>query len=191
MAKRKSECTPEEWERQKEMSRARNKRYLDAHKDEATFKARIKRNAEIHRAKVKDTEEYKEKAKKRASKWFLNNKERSAQSAKEYRKNNVEKLKLLDAKKYANNKEMYKKRAREREQQMPRRSLGGYYKEEIAAIYKKAKELTKETGIPHEVDHIVPLNGKLVSGLHVPANLQIITMTENRQKSNKFIGEVV
>lgn len=37
-----------------------------------------------------------------------------------------------------------------------------------------------------EVDHVVPLNGKEVSGLHVVGNLQVITRTENRAKGNRF-----
>ena len=37
-----------------------------------------------------------------------------------------------------------------------------------------------------EVDHIIPLNGKQVSGLHVPENLQVLTVRANRQKGATF-----
>lgn len=57
---------------------------------------------------------------------------------------------------------------------------------EIANIYKQAKELEKETGLKHHVDHIIPLKGKNVCGLHTPWNLQIIKAEENLKKGSKY-----
>lgn len=57
-------------------------------------------------------------------------------------------------------------------------------KKAIKRIYDESKEITKNTGIKHHVDHIVPLRHPLVCGLHVAHNLQIITEQENLRKSN-------
>ena len=56
----------------------------------------------------------------------------------------------------------------------------------MRAIYKTAQNATKESGVLHHVDHIVPLRSKLVCGLHVHFNLQILTSKENEVKSNIF-----
>lgn len=54
----------------------------------------------------------------------------------------------------------------------------------IAAFYREAKRLEKETGQKYHVDHIVPLNSELVCGLHVETNLQVIPATQNVLKRN-------
>jgi hypothetical protein len=61
--------------------------------------------------------------------------------------------------------------------------------QEIQAFYNAARRLSKSTGIPHEVDHIIPLLHPLVCGLHVPWNLQVLTEVQNRAKANKLEGE--
>lgn len=50
----------------------------------------------------------------------------------------------------------------------------------------QAARLTRRTGIVHEVDHIVPLQGENVCGLHVETNLRVITKAANREKSNRW-----
>lgn len=56
----------------------------------------------------------------------------------------------------------------------------------IAEAYALAKLRTELTGIPWEVDHIVPLNSDLVCGLHWEGNLQVIPARTNLAKSNDW-----
>jgi hypothetical protein len=56
----------------------------------------------------------------------------------------------------------------------------------VQDIYKEAVELEYITGIEFHVDHIIPLNHKLVCGLHCEDNLQILTSYENMKKYNTF-----
>ena len=56
----------------------------------------------------------------------------------------------------------------------------------IIAKYQLAAMLTKASGIEHHVDHIIPLQGKKVSGLHTFANLKVIPGSDNVKKSNSF-----
>jgi hypothetical protein len=58
---------------------------------------------------------------------------------------------------------------------------------EIRLKYRLAIELTRRTGTRHAVDHVIPLLGEEVCGLHVPWNLEVITQDENLKKSNKLV----
>jgi 5-methylcytosine-specific restriction endonuclease McrA len=57
----------------------------------------------------------------------------------------------------------------------------------IKAIYEQAAFLSKVLGEAQHVDHIIPLQGKKVCGLHVAANLQILSATDNIKKGNKLL----
>ena len=59
-------------------------------------------------------------------------------------------------------------------------------KKEIKKIYEDCIRISQSTGIKYEVDHVIPLNGSIVTGLHIASNLQIIQATKNRSKSNKY-----
>lgn len=54
----------------------------------------------------------------------------------------------------------------------------------VELIYQKAAELSKKLAVTFEVDHVVPLRGKTVCGLHCEANMQLLGRTENRKKGH-------
>lgn len=89
-----------------------------------------------------------------------------------------------------NNPEYYKSLVnarRRRFRQATPRWLTAEHKLEIRLKYRLAIELSRRMGVPHVVDHVIPLQGETVCGLHVPWNMEVITQDENLQKSNKLV----
>lgn len=129
-----------------------------------------------------------EKFREYSKQWYANNKEKLLEYAKRYYKDNTEQMianaqnwqKLNPAKVNAN----ANKRRAQKLSAIPKWETPGDIAH-IKWLYKQANLLTKSTGIVFHLDHIYPLQGETMCGLHTPSNLQIITQNENNQKFNK------
>lgn len=127
-----------------------------------------------------------EKAKETGRAWRSNNRKHLTEYMREWRKANPEKVKADAAKNRKKNFQKILVRNREREI-LERRALPPWAnRDEIMQIYLTAKKLTEESSIKYHVDHIVPLRGKNICGLHVENNLQILPARENLKKYNRF-----
>ena len=62
--------------------------------------------------------------------------------------------------------------------------LNNIERQQVVVIYRRCQELTESTGIPHHVDHIIPLSK---GGEHHPNNLQILTAEQNLKKGDRIL----
>ncbi len=115
-------------------------------------------------------ERNKEKDIARIAEWKRNNPEKKRQSGVNYRAKNAARV-----------------QAHVRAYQAAKAQATPHWVEfdDLVPFYELAKRLS-ESGVPHEVDHIVPLRSSIVCGLHCPANLQVLPRTTNRQKHNRY-----
>jgi 5-methylcytosine-specific restriction endonuclease McrA len=89
-----------------------------------------------------------------------------------------------------NNPDMYKEMTslrRRRFRDATPKWLTENQKMEVRLKYRLAIELSRATGERHAVDHIIPLHGESVCGLHVPWNLQVLTQKDNLAKYNRLV----
>lgn len=117
-----------------------------------------------------------------------------ANRALQYYHDNHEKEKQSRRNRYANNPEPQRKRIRKYNQDNRgkvklKRILRKQSVERATPNWADMKTIQKiyhDCPLDHEVDHIVPINGKTVCGLHIPNNLQYLTKSENCSKGNRF-----
>lgn len=106
-------------------------------------------------------------------KQYQNNLETERQRNKEYREKNPHKGNARSAKRRAS-------KLRATPTWLTKRQV-----DQISEFYSMAKELENVFPWKQEVDHIEPIQGKDICGLHVPWNLQIVPMVTNRSKGIK------
>lgn len=125
----------------------------------------------------------------RSAKWRIKNKEKHRAYSIDYYKKNTEKIKAKSAlyQPIWRSKNPGKSLALIRKYQISKINacLPWVNMQDIEEIYKKASEIRKKGNDVH-VDHIVPLRGKTVCGLHVPWNLRIIPAKDNMKKNAKM-----
>lgn len=105
----------------------------------------------------------------RSAKWYKSNRDTKLARNKQWKKRNTSRLSMYAAKRRA---------------ALLQAAPDWADKGEIAAAYEERDRLIAETETNHHVDHIVPLLGLNVCGLHVPWNLQVIPANENLKKGN-------
>ena len=128
-------------------------------------------NAAANKTKAKDRQKYVASS----VKWGrLNPKKKNAQHLKANRKNPARRN--LWTANYRSAKD----------QRQPAWLIAGHIFE-MESVYTYCSAL-RNCGLDYHVDHIVPLRGKIVSGLHVPWNLQVIPGSDNVKKGNRFDG---
>ena len=129
-----------------------------------------------------------------AAKWNKEHPVRNAESARKFRENHPE-VGLAWRKANREHLNKYAREWRHRTGHITRRKTSGDWRVGIATPkwaniffinehYDLARMRTKLTGIPWEVDHVIPLKGINVCGLHVETNLRVIPRLLNRRKHN-------
>ena len=160
------ECTAEQ-------SQKRRQDYPE--KAHAAWRKWLESNRELHNTRVKRWQgKNPDKVKIAAAAWVKANPDKVAQTKRRYLARHPDKATAMAVASVA-------KRAK----RVPK-WLSLDDKWVLKEAYALAKQRTKLFGFVWEVDHIIPLRGSNVSGLHVPLNVQVIPKALNRRKRNVY-----
>ena len=147
----------------------------------AAYNANIKQERTYARNKkksryVQDPQKFRNLARAERAKPGV--KERQALASKLWVERNRDRVKAAARRWYRRHLEHARLQLRIAQATRRRRYVAWATVEAIAALYAEAALLTRMTGRIHVVDHVVPLKGRKVSGLHVENNLRIIERSE-------------
>lgn len=156
---------------------AARRRYIN--KDPQAFKAAAAKKAAAYRARNPDL------AKKRQNAFYWSKVEHHRESALRYRQKNIEAARARDRLRAKLDPAWNRSKAARCRKQRPM-SLTKDDMRELQFIYRCCVAWSDITGVKHHVDHIVPLKGRNVSGLHVPWNLRIVPAKDNLKKGNRL-----
>lgn len=178
-----------------------------------------KRAAAKHWEKIKNDEEVKRKARERAKAWYEANKEKAKkymEKNKEKRKEqlkawkaaNPERVKEQKTKSQKNNMDSHLIRVKRYQKtekgkikssairdayrsHIKERTLKKYMFDKVIEMYRACKSIQIVSGTKHHLDHICPIKGNGVSGLHVFWNLRIVSAYDNQRKTNKVDMDLI
>lgn len=125
--------------------------------------------------------------------YYKRHKSKLLDNLKQFRADNPNLVRGWKRKEYQKNKAAYVARARNREKHIKLATPPWFSEwDEFLhlMLHEKRIELNKLTGVTWHIDHVVPLQGEFVSGLHCSSNWRLIQASENLSKSNKFEMDV-
>jgi len=123
----------------------------------------------------------KEKISKRNKQYYVGNKENILKQQKYYKTNNKEAVS-------SRNKQYRQKNKTKRSANQAKRRASKLQRTPTWSETELIKDFYRNRPEGYHVDHIIPLQGEIVCGLHVIANLQYLMAKENLKKGNKFNG---
>ena len=124
-----------------------------------------------------------ESKRKSRNAYYWRNRDSEIAKARAWQEQNVEKRRASNSRYHSKNSRAIFARKRSVKLRAMPAWANRFFIQEAARL---AALRTKVTGIPHELDHIVPLKSPLVCGLHVENNLRVIPREENIRKSNRY-----
>jgi hypothetical protein len=185
----KTEKQDAEFYANKRMKDGLNSFCKDCHKAHGRVAKRLKRQDPAFRAieaakKKEYRSENRDAHKEYMKQWHATNANVQKKYRAKYRKENAQYFTNY----YAANKSKIFANTRKRQAALMQRTpkwldCVDYFEMECVYVYCGA---LRSTGLKYEVDHIVPLQGRVASGLHVPSNLQVISEFANRSKANRM-----